>query len=376
MMFAGHAADPESQQYTPEYVSRKGYDLKDLVSSFFNNLDIRNSSGIGKIMHYTADMICSGGILIWQKLCWDYTFEHIGVANPRIFPYLLGQFRKLNIYHVKYPLDSFCRIKDVQRQSMEVVLIIQGCIRKPKIKMPSVPANSHDNENWLHSNVHLSAIQVPHMAVRRTWHSTYDKRQSLCGGNELVYACLEGVTERALFWMKWLTEEDNIHRKKYSTGITSMERGPANLTTKQRTSIGMYICYILEEIYKDIAERRLINMSDEFKCLADIYKGSDPCITARRKSGCLVTMIQILTEVPKWKNPISPPLTKNIQNITTISIQSEIFFKEILVLPLPQKALPSTIGSITARKQGKPIKKTEEQLDFADSLIFDFYNKK
>lgn len=357
----------------PEYVSRKGYSLKDLVCSFLNNMNEHNTSGAGKLMHYTADMLCSGGILLWQRLCWDFAFENIGIANPMIFPFLQNSFRKLNTYYSKYPLDTFCRIQEIQKQNMETVLILQMCQRKPKIKMPSIPLNTHDNPSWLQSNTHMSVVQVPHRAVRKIWHSSYDTQQALYGGNELAYACLEGSVERALFWMKWMTEEDTIHRKKYGTGLTTMERGPESMARKQRGSIGLYICFILSELYKDFVERALIRMNEEFHSLFNIYSGTDSCITARRKTTCLVIMIQILTEVPKWKEASSPPLIKDKLEISMLTAQSEIFFREILSLPIPRKALPASAGNIS-RKAPVKKKETAERLDLVDDLIMNFYS--
>ena len=71
-----------------EPISRKGYAVKDLARNFVQVLGETGPESTGKLLHYTADFICSGGVELWQRLCWDYAFDHIGIASPRIFVYL------------------------------------------------------------------------------------------------------------------------------------------------------------------------------------------------------------------------------------------------------------------------------------------------
>ena len=75
-----------------EIRSRRGYLLKDLAKSFIQCLGESGPISTGKIIHYTADMITSGGLELWEKLCWDYAYDHIGVASPRIFHFLHKKF--------------------------------------------------------------------------------------------------------------------------------------------------------------------------------------------------------------------------------------------------------------------------------------------
>ena len=76
--------------------SRRGYQLKDLARSFLQCLGETGPVASGKLIHFTADMVTSGGLQLWQKLCWEYAYDHIGVASPRIFHYLSRKFRELN----------------------------------------------------------------------------------------------------------------------------------------------------------------------------------------------------------------------------------------------------------------------------------------
>ena len=366
--------DLSSEQQDDEYLSRRGYILRDLTSSFFSNLDECNPTSTGKIIHYTADLLCSGGIQAWQKMCWSYAFDCIGIANPRIFPYLQKSFRRLNTYYAKYPLDMFCTTPEIQKQSVEVVLTLQGCSRRSRIKLPTIPQITHDNADWLKSNVRsLSAL--PPVPVRKVWNNTQDTGQALYGANEMTYACLEGNTERALFWMKWLIEEDRLHKKKYGTNIVQLERGPSHLPSKQRASIGFYICAILVEIYKNIHERGILKMNEEFQTIVDIYYGADPCINSRIKTICIILMIEIMSDVPKWKLSSSPQLVKNPDLVSRMSSNSRSFFTEILSLPNPRKPIP--LSAATTVKKGKISKNKstkEEQLELADKLISNFYN--
>jgi hypothetical protein len=115
-----------------EITSRRGYLLKDLSRAFLQNLGDAGPIASGKLLHYTADMITSGGLLLWEKLCWDYSFEHIGVASPRIFHYLLRKCKEIKDKSAKHPFDTFCRSVEVQRQTAEIVLILQSCPKKSK----------------------------------------------------------------------------------------------------------------------------------------------------------------------------------------------------------------------------------------------------
>ena len=108
-----------------EIISRTGYKLKDLAKAFLQCLGETGPVASGKLIHYTSDIVCSGGLQLWQKLCWETAFDHIGVASPRIFHYLSRKFRELNELSAKMPFEAFCRNKDIQEQLTEIVLILQ-----------------------------------------------------------------------------------------------------------------------------------------------------------------------------------------------------------------------------------------------------------
>lgn len=358
----------EFQEQT-EITSRRGYLLKDLARSFQQCLGDAGPVSAGKILHYTADMISSGGLLLWEKLCWDYAYDHIGVASPRIFHYLQRKFKDLRLKSSTYALDVFCRRPDVQQQAAEIALILQNCPKKSKPKLPPVPVETHDNENWLRSVLRTT----DKAAVRKVWQRNADLEPMLHAANEMVFAITEGATERALFWIKWLFEEDAIIRKAHQSGLTTVERGPANLKSNQRTTMGYYMIAVLAEVYKEFAEKGMVRMHEEFQALLDIYRNQ--ATQQKRKVDTITLMVQILTDVPKWKVPAAPSLVPDPMKLERAVAQSEAFFREVLVLPLPIKTLPPTVTGLKKKKAKEPSKEEELQrkLEMIDQAAMTFY---
>lgn len=363
--------DDYNEEIENEIRTRRGYLLKDLASSFQQCLGESGPIASGKLMHYTADMVTSGGLQIWERLCWEYVYDHIGVASPRIFHFIQRKFRELNELSAKMPFDAFCKKKEIQEDLAEIVLIIQDCPKKTKPKIPTIPQETHENEEWLRSVLRTT----DKMAVRKVWQRSTDLEQMLHAGNEMVYAITEGATERAIFWAKWLLEEDAIVRKKFGSGLTTYERGPAYLKPSQKTSVGFYIIAILAEVYKEFAAKGMLRMHEEFQALLDIYRSNDFKITPRRKLDTIALMIQILTDVPKWKVPAAPSLVPDQTKLTRATSQAESFFREVLMLPLPKKTLPQTITGLKPKKVKEPSKqeKLEAQLALINQVTMDVY---
>lgn len=357
------------EEKEPDIVSRKGYILKDLARAFQNSLGESGPISTGKLIHYTADMVCSGGLPLWQKLCWDYAYDHIGVASPRIFHYLWRKFREIKEASVKLTFDVFCKNRGIQELITEIVLILQGCPKKTKSKMPSVPTETHENEDWLRSVLRTT----DKAAVRKVWQRNTDLEQMLHAGNEMVFAITEGATERALFWVKWLIEEDSIVRKRFGQGLTTLERGPPGLKPQQKTSVGYYMINICSEVYKEFAEKGMVRMHEEFQALLDIYRASDT--GQKRKMDTIVLMVQILTDVPRMKVPAAPTLVSDPGSMVRIVSQSESFFREVLAMPLPPKLLPPTVTGLKQKKAKEPTKEEalQKKLDAIDQATMQFY---
>jgi len=361
--------DAEAAQ--EEITSRTGYLLRDLARAFIQCLGDAGPIAAGKIIHFTADMITSGGLQLWQKLCWQYAFEHIGVASPRIFLYLTKKFRELNELSVKIPFETFYRKPEIQQSLAEIVLILQMCPKKTKPKFPTIPSDTHENEMCLRSVLRTT----DKLAVRKVWQRNADLEQLLHAGNEMVLAIQEGATERALFWVKWLLEEDSITRKKFGSGLTTIERGPAHLKSAQRTSVGFYLINVLAEVYKEFAEKGMVRMHEEFQALLDIYRSTDFRITPSKKLDTIAVMVQILTDVPKWKVPAAPSLVPDPIQLQRAVSKSDEFFREVLALPLPKKLLPATVTGLKPKKVKEPSKEERlaEQLALIDKAAMSFY---
>ena len=354
-----------------EPLSRKGYALKDLARSFLQVLGETGPVASGKLLHFTADMVCSGGLDLWQTLCWDYAFDHIGIASPRVFVYLKKKFAEIAERQASTPFVTLVNSPSLQQATIETVLILQSCPKKLKTKVPSVPAETHQNDVWFSSNARSPEKE----SVRKAWNRSHDLEQLLIAGNQMVSAITDGALEKALFWMRWIQEEDGQLKKRYGSGLTTMDRGPSHLGPKQKNAAVFFICSVVAECYKELATKGLVRMHEEVQTLLDIYRSPDKHLTPSRRQDCLNLMIQILTEVPRWKVPAAPSLVKDPIVLSRAVGQAETFYKEILVLPLPLKPLPAKVGAIGKKKVAVASKQEflENQLNHLDEAIMNYY---
>jgi hypothetical protein len=191
----------------------------------------------------------------------------------------------------------------------------------------------------------------------------------------MVAAVMEGALEKALFWVRWLQEEDVILQKKVGGGLTTMERGPPHLTSKQRKNPAFFLCVVAAEVYKEYAAKGLVRLHEEFQTLLDLYRSADKLFGAARRQDALILMIQIITEVPRWKVPAAPSLVKDPIVLGRAIGQAELFYKEILALPLPLKPLPSRVTAIGKKKVVITTKEDvlAHHLAHLDDAIMSFY---
>ena len=355
----------------PEITSRQGYLLKDLARAFLQTLSESGPVASGKLLHYTADLVASGGLALWEKLLWDYAYDHVGTASPRMFHFLFRRFREINEVYAKMTMDAFCRAPQYQQQLAEMGLILQASPKRSKTKYPTVPMETHDNEEWLRSALRTT----DKVAVRKVWQRNSDMELMLHAGNEMVYAITEGSAERALFWVKWLLEEDALTKKRHGSGLTTVERGPPHAKPAQKASVGYYIIGILAEVYKEFAEKGMVRMHEEFQAFLDMYRSSDAKNTQRKKLDTIGIMVQLLTEVPKWKVPAAPSLVTDPTHLQRMVSQAERFFLEVLALPVPRKMLPATLTGIKQKKVKEPTKedRLQQQLAMVDQAAMSFY---
>ena len=192
--------------------SRSGYLVVDAVKNFKAALEQSGAQAAGKSLHLTADLICSGCFFLWQKLLWEYAFDHIGIASPRIFHFLKQRFFQLDGAYNKLPAEQFYRIVEYQKSIAECLLLSRACPRRPPVKMPKVPAEAHTNV-WVRENLTGPSAASPSMVVGRVFRHGSDLPILRRVGNEIAKAVGEGATERALFWMKWLFEVEQYLKK-------------------------------------------------------------------------------------------------------------------------------------------------------------------
>lgn len=371
--------------------SRRGYDARELIHSFSINLLDTGPLASGKLLHYTADLICSGGLELLRKLCWDFAFDHIGVAQPKVFVFLHKRMYDIFVAWAKKSQEAFLYSAESQRAIAEMVLVLQACPRRTKPKIPVVSADTHENDMWLRSSLRATEKE----SVRKIFKHGVDQHQMYHAANEIIHATQEGATERALWWLRWLIEEDAALRQRNKVGLTTLERGTSGSgkSGKRKGLMGAYVAAVLAECYKELAGKNLIRLHEEFQCLLDLSRaGGEVGLTPKRQTDCLALMIQILAEIPRWKNPSSPPLLTlsvagpqgGFQSSGTDDLilaravgQAEMFWREILALPPLQNSLPAAIkAKATAAAQKKKNAKkgdVSEKMSQMDQFYLNFY---
>jgi len=341
----------------PEVVfrTRSGYPIVEAVQSFKKVLEESGAVAAGKSLHYTADLVCSGCFELWQKMLWDYSLDHVGISSPRIFHLLNGRFTDLEAGIKKMTSENFYRTAEYQNAMAECVLVLRSCPRRPALKMPKVPDDSH-TDDWVRTT---TAGTVPTAVVGRVFDGTYDLQVVKRIGDEFVKACTDGATERAFFWMKWLIEEDTRLKKDNKGSLSNKERGPSGWPNKFRCHIGFFIVNLLVEIYKELAARQVVRMHDEFKVILNLYCKPNKNLSQKRRLDLLCLAIQIVCEVPRWKLPAAPALVKDPVALERAVSHSESFFREVLAYDPPTGDLMKE-----AKKSGKLVikSKTTKQL--------------
>lgn len=364
----------------PVVRTRFGYDAKDCVRSLQEVLAQSGPSATGKALHYSADILCSGGFEIWIRLLWSYVFQHVHLTSLRIFVYLQERTKNLEkrIHSVQASQDELYKDPDFQQRAAEVILVIQTLPRTSKLIWPKVPAETHDT-TWIQS------VPAPKEseAVKKVWVPTQDLPILRFVGNQILMACEEVNIEKALFWLRWLLDEDKRMRSG-DTGMTmtSCRRSGNSPSGKMdKSEVGYYVAAILAEAYKDLARRGMIRMHEEFQVLLDMWRGKQARLSGRQKQECLAIMILVLAEVPRWKVPATQPLIKDPTVMSRAVQQSVRFFQEVLMKPPVTGIVPKDlVGSKTKRKSVVPGQETkatsmEDQMRLMDEMVMAFIQK-
>jgi hypothetical protein len=197
------APKKEKKSERPSVKTRFGYDARDCVRTLQEVISQSGPSATGKALHYSADLLCSGGFEIWIRLIWSYVFQHVHLTSLRIFVFLQERTKALEDRVGALDMEALYRDPEFQKKVSEVVLIIQTLPRQYKITWPKVPEDTHDPQ-WIQSHSSVRDSE----AVRKVWIPQHDQPIMRLVGNQILQACEEVNIEKALFWLKWLLEED------------------------------------------------------------------------------------------------------------------------------------------------------------------------
>ena len=334
----------------PIVKTRFGYDAKDCVRSLQDVLSQSGPSATGKALHFTADLICSGGFEIWIRLIWSYVFQHVHLTSLRVFVYLQQRTKDLEEYLKELDLEEVYKNPEFQHRISELVIVVQTLPRQSKVVWPKVPEETHDKV-WLQAVPKAKDSE----AVNKVWIPQSDDPILRFAGNQILMACQEVNIEKALFWVKWLLDEDKRVRKS-NTGLgsltTSRRSGAGTSTGKpDKSEIGYYIVAVLAEAYKDLARRGLIRMHEEFQELLNLWRGKQERLSSRQKQECMAFMVLVITEVPRWKVPAAQPLIKDPTVMSRAVQQSVRFYQEVLVKPRVNSIMPKDITKSTKTKK-------------------------
>jgi len=347
--------------------TRCGYLVPEAYSCYETTLGEAGAVASGKLLHFAADLICSGGLDIWIRGAYSYAFQHINLANPRIFVYLRQRIYELDAKADKLPQESFYSNPDVQSVIAETVLILQICPKRAKIVWPKLDENTK-RQGWLRGVAGAPETRV----TRIVWTSDGDTPPLYLVANELCKSVSEGSSEKALFWIRWVMEEDaRVRKETKGHGLSTKERGQAvKGSPKMRTEAGHFVAELLSEIYKEHVAKGIIRMNEEFSELQRLWRGTESRMPARHRKDCLALMAMICSEVPRWKVPAAPSLVPDPIRLSRAVSQAPSFFREVLAYrPLP-------LGLKANMMKGEKKKKTTKELTENDKkeLTFEEHN--
>jgi len=370
------AQAPVLKPERPPVKTRFGYEAKDCVRSLQNVLAETGPSATGKALHYSADLICSGGFEIWIRLVWSFVFQHVHLTSLRIFVYLQERTKNLED-RVKSTMEIEELYKDpeFQQRASEVILVVQTLPRISKLVWPKVPEETHD-PIWIQSVPQPRESE----AVRKVWDPVQDQPILRFIGNHILMACEEVNIEKALFWLKWVLDEDKRVRATNNgfTMTTSRRSGQSVSGKIDKAEIGYYVAAVLAEAYKDLARRGLIRMHEEFQSLIDMWRGKQARLSARQKQECLGIMILVISEVPRWKVPAAQPLVKDPTVMSRAVQQSVRFFQEILLKSRVTAIVPKDLVGVSKVKKTVTSEKPtlmEDQMRLMDEMVMAFIQR-
>jgi hypothetical protein len=361
--------------------TRCGYLVPEAYSCYESALGETGAVASGKALHFAADIVCSGGLDIWIRGAYSYAVQHISLANPRIFVYLKQRIQELDSFSTRLPQETFYSNQDVHNNIAEVVLILQLCPKRSKLVWPKIDPNTK-RQGWLRGVAGAPETK----ATRTVWTSDGDTPPLYLVANELCKAITEGGSESALFWIRWVLEEDaRVRKETKGHGLSTKERGSATLPVKQRSEAGHFIAEVLGAIYKDLASQNLIRMHEEFGELMRLWRGGESRMAIRLRRDCLGLMCLIVCEVPRWKVPAAPSLVADPVRLSRAVAQGSSFFNEVLahkglsaakqLKPTMTRARSSKASAKATEKEKKELS-LEEHFDAYDAAMEAYLNRK
>ena len=356
--------------------TRCGYPPNEVIQSLEKTLPQTGVYATGRCLHFTADLVCSGGIQNLFRILWEYSLIHIGLASPRVFVYLKQRIKDIEERLKVLPDEEFYKTEMIQLRIGEMILVLRGAPTRTLVAWPKVGIETHE-QGWIRGAVVDQLTESA--ALRRVWNPHGDLSILRTAGANISKAINEGSTERALFWVKWLLEEDVISHKVNKSGLTNIERGPITLNARLRTDVSFFILHLYSEMYKEIAAKGLIRMNEEFQMLIDIWKAPPKGLGGGAKKQILILLTQILIEVPRWKIPAAEPLIKDPVYLSNAIKQVPKFFNEVLSYEIPHKIgeLAKAFKTRTAAPVKARQKKGEAvtQNDAYEKAIMAYINK-
>jgi hypothetical protein len=364
--------DPKQEDNRPR--TRCGYLVPDAFHAYQIALTESGSAASAKALHFAADIICSGGIDIWIRAAYTFAIKRIAIGNPRSLVYIRDVIQRLDKKVTVLPQEGFFANPDVQAMIGETIFILQLCPKKPLVTWPKIDETTK-KPGWLRG----VASSPETRATKTIWSSDGDSTPLYLISNELCKAVQQGLTERALFWIRWAYEEDyRIRKETKGPGLTKKERLMIG-SSAQKTDVGLYFIALLIEIYKELAEKQLVRMHEEVSEIARLWKSGEKRMAASNKKDLLTLLVTICCEVPRWKVPAAPPLTQDATRLARAVTQVPGFFQEVLAfkpLPVNEQLKPKMMQAPKKKKDVKG-KETpmEDHLAAYDAAMEAYLNK-
>lgn len=366
------------QPEKPPVRTRFGYIAKECVKSLQTVLTETGAVASGKALHYSADLLCSGGFEIWIRLIWSFVFQNVHVSSLRIFVYLQQRTKDLEDRLNSLDQEQTYRSTEFQHRASETILVIQTLPRQSKIVWPKVSEETHDPV-WLQTVPKSKESD----AVNKVWLSEYDQPVMKFAANHILASCEEVNVQKALFWLKWLLDEDKHVRlkNKGTVTLTTQRRAGSGAGKPDKAEVGYFIAAVLAEAYKDLARRGLVRMHEEFQMLIDLWRGKQTRLSSKQKHECLALMILVIAEVPRWKVPAAQPLIRDPTIMSRAVHQSNRFFDEVLSKQAVQSILPKDIVQTVIKRKAKAkltdgkVDSSEDKMRLMDQMVMAFIER-